>query len=139
MSEHFNRESKPLALVVDDDPLIRMDMVDMLGELGFEVNEADSVASALTFLGLCGERVSLLLTDVQMPGTRNGMTLANHASYMWPHIRIVVVSGAVQPINGELPHTVEFLPKPVSPQALNAYVSRIPLDMPTEASAQQHH
>lgn len=124
MSEDFTHDTKPLALVVDDDALIRMDMAEMLGELGYAVHEADSVASALAYLALAGEQVTLMLTDVQMPGTRNGMTLANHVDFMWPHIRIVVVSGAVRPILGELPYTAQFVSKPVSPQALNACLSR---------------
>ena len=134
MRENFTHETRTLALVVDDDALIRMDMAEMLGELGYAVNEADSVASALAFLAIAGEQVGLLVTDVQMPGTRNGMTLANHVDFMWPHIRILVVSGAVRPITGELPHSAQFVPKPVSPQALNACVSRLSPEVPQHSA-----
>lgn len=123
MADYFKCETKPLALVVDDDLLIRVDMVDMVTDLGFEVEEADSVAAALRFLERSGERVSFLLTDVQMPGSRNGVTLANHVSFIWPHIRILVTSGVSRPNAGELPLAAQFLAKPVTPLVLGACVA----------------
>ena len=129
MSTAFNLDTSPRALVVDDEPIIRMVMVEMLYELGFEVAEADTVAAALAYLKDEGGRVSLLLTDVQMPGSRNGMTLANHVSYVWPHIRILVTSGVSRPLPGQLPGRAHFMPKPVTGAALDAYVARFPNEM----------
>ncbi|WEK04967.1 MAG: response regulator [Candidatus Devosia phytovorans] len=124
-----NLDISPLALVVDDDPVIRMIMSEMLDDLGFEVAEADSVAAALAYLEGNGERVSFLLTDVQMPGSRNGMTLANHVTFVWPHIRILVTSGVSRPLPGQLPGRAQFMSKPVTSAALDAYVSRFSADM----------
>ena len=129
MGNSLNCDTRPLALVVDDDPLVRIDLVDMLGEFGFDVVEADCVSAALAYLQESGERVSFLLTDVQMPGSRNGVTLANHVSFIWPHIRILVTSGVSRPVAGELPVEVQFITKPVTPLALMTYVAKFPSDM----------
>ena len=103
-------------------------MADMLADLGFAVAEADCVSAALIFLQSEGEGVSLLLTDLQMPGSRNGATLANHASFVWPHIRILVTSGVKRPVAGELPYAAQFISKPLTSVALNAYVAKFPAD-----------
>lgn len=98
-------------------------MVDMLEGLGFEAEQADCVSTALDFLQRRGERTSLLLTDVSMPGSRNGVTLANHVSYVWPNIRILVTSGVSHPNSGELPAEAQFITKPVTPISLAACVT----------------
>ncbi|SEQ11903.1 Response regulator receiver domain-containing protein [Devosia sp. YR412] len=129
MGNSFNCDTRPLALVVDDDPLIRIDMVDMLDDLGFEAAEADSVAAALSYLQDNGERVSFLLTDLQMPGSRNGVKLANHVSFVWPHIRILVTSGVTRPVVGQLPLKAQFIAKPLTPHVIMDYVAKFPTDM----------
>lgn len=129
MGKTFNCETKPLALVVDDDAFIRADIADMLADLGFSIAEADCVSAALAFLQREGESVSLLLTDLQMPGSRNGATLANHASFVWPHIQILVTSGVKRPVDGELPYAAQFISKPLTSVALNAYVANFPSNM----------
>lgn len=135
MGDISGGDTKPLALVVDDDAYIRIDMANMLGQLGFAVSEADCVSSALAYLQEQGDSVSVLLTDLHMPGSRNGATLANHVSYMWPHIRILVTSGMKQPVAGELPQTAQFIPKPLTAGALCAYVSGLPPDVPPQQTA----
>ncbi len=129
MGDYFNCDIRPLALVVEDDPLIRMDLTDMLEGMGFDPAEAQDVSSALAYLQGNGERVSFLLTDVQMSGSRNGTTLANHVNHVWPHIRILVTSGVIQPSADELPDTAQFIRKPLTEHALQAYVARFPADM----------
>ncbi|SMQ72132.1 Response regulator receiver domain-containing protein [Devosia lucknowensis] len=99
-------------LVVDDEPLIRMDIVDLIQEHGFVAWEASNVAEALSILDKAGADFTGLITDVNMPGSRNGMVLANHVRTMWPHIRIVVVSAGRKPMAGELPENTAFVPKP---------------------------
>lgn len=54
-----------------------------------------------------------LITDINMPGTRSGVVLANHVHCMWPHIAIVVVSASRSPMDGELPEHAAFIAKPV--------------------------
>ena len=129
MGEIFNCDTRPLVLVVDDDAFVRAEMVEMLDVAGFEVAEADCVSVALAYLERHGDSVSMLLTDLHMPGSRNGATLANHVSFIWPHIHVLVISGAKQPIEGELPYGSDFLRKPLTADALSAYVARFPTDI----------
>ena len=128
MGEIFNCDTRPLVLVVDDDAFVRAEMVEMLDVAGFEVAEADCVSVALAYLERHGDSVSMLLTDLHMPGSRNGATLANHVSFIWPHIHVLVISGAKQPVAGELPFEAQFMSKPLTPQALTAYVAKFPAE-----------
>ncbi|HEY8575867.1 MAG TPA: response regulator [Devosia sp.] len=99
-------------LIVDDEPLIRMELAQIVHDCGLEALEACDTAQALTLLDSRGEEIAGLITDINMPGTRSGIVLAKHVNYIWPHIRIIVVSGAKRPIPGDLPECTEFLSKP---------------------------
>lgn len=103
---------EPIALVVDDEPLILMDTADIISEAGYQVVEATSADEAFAFL----ERhpsLELVFTDVQMPGRMDGLMLAKAISERWPHISTIVASGAVRPGN-DLPPGVRFINKPFS-------------------------
>jgi CheY-like chemotaxis protein len=79
-------------LLVEDESLIRMNIVDELEEAGFEVFEAGSAAQALEILEKT-PRIRLLFTDVDMPGGMDGVALAAMVRDRWPPIKIIVVSG----------------------------------------------
>ncbi|BDA83597.1 hypothetical protein Sa4125_11390 [Aureimonas sp. SA4125] len=89
----MDSSAKRVVLVVDDEPLVRMNAVDMFEDLGFEVVEAADGAAALVILEARPD-VSLLFTDCRMPGI-SGPELAKIASQRWPDLRIVLVSGYV--------------------------------------------
>lgn len=99
-------------LVVEDDGLIRMDLVDTLSDCGFNVLEAANADQALHVLG--GSRVAALLTDIDMPGSMNGIGLAQIASERWPEVKIIVISGRYSPAQGSLPDGARFISKPIS-------------------------
>lgn len=117
--------SAPYALAVDDDGLIRMDVIDILEEAGFRTLEASSGDRALTILEQHYASIVLLFTDVQMPGSRDGFALAREASRCWPHISIVVASGHVHPQPGDLPEGVHFLNKPFSAALVHEHLREI--------------
>jgi len=98
-------------LVVEDEPILRFDAVDMLEEAGMEVLEAAGAADALTMLKLRPD-VSVLFTDVNMAGNVDGLDLARMVAVRWPHIRIVVTSGHVRLRDVDLPAASSFLSKP---------------------------
>src|ERR1043165_5673105 len=79
-------------LVVEDEPVTRMALADGLRDAGWRVFEAADADEALAILN-AGIRVDLLLTDVQMPGSRDGLALARIAREKLSNVRIVVVSG----------------------------------------------
>jgi CheY-like chemotaxis protein len=114
---------KPLALVVDDEPLIRMDTADILSDAGFEVLEAGDATEAVA----CLEQYSalrVLLTDIQMPEI-DGLTLARHVRAHWPHIGIIIASGALRPEIVELPENARFLSKPLSTKLILAALEEV--------------
>ena len=111
-----------IALVVGDEPLFRLDLTAHLEELGYEVLEGSSAGDALRILE-DGARVALLVTDVRMPGGMDGMALAREVAGRWPRTGIVVVSAAVKPGNGDLPHEAVFLAMPFSRARLDRAVA----------------
>ncbi|MET0170856.1 response regulator [Rhizobium panacihumi] len=106
----------PIALVVDDEPLILMDTADMVTSAGYHVIEARSADEAVELLTKYGS-LKLLMTDVQMPGKMDGLALARYVGEHWPGVHVVVASGAVTPAAGDLPEGARFLGKPLN-QAL---------------------
>ena len=112
----------PHALVVDDEFLVRLDAMEILGEAGFQVLDAEHGDAALTLLASRHQEVVLLFTDVQMPGTVDGFALARMVATSWPHISIVVASGNVRPGPGSMPDKARFIPKPFSAEVVHAHV-----------------
>ncbi len=111
-------EPSQFALVVDDDPMIRMDAADILSDAGFQTHEAANVSEALEMLEEAGGDIQLLFTDVQMPGDQNGFDLARECATRWPHISMVVASGQLSPKADELPEQAAFISKPFSAQVV---------------------
>ncbi|MBB3946017.1 CheY-like chemotaxis protein [Rhizobium skierniewicense] len=117
-------QEPPRLLVVEDDGLIRLDLVDMVSDLGCLAYEASTADQAVTLL----ERqhsISAILTDIDMPGSINGLGLANVAHRRWPHIKVVVISGRYNPAEGILPPGAIFITKPVSQHSVEKALSAI--------------
>lgn len=100
-------------LVVEDDGLIRMDIVDMLLDAGYQVFEAANADQALDVLEQ-EPAICALLTDIDMPGSINGIRLAHRVKEQRPHCKIVVISGRYSPSQGILPDEAVYLSKPIS-------------------------
>lgn len=98
-------------LVVEDDTLVRMHGVDIFVEAGFEVMEAADADEAMTIL--CEhDHVHLLFSDVDMPGSMDGLELAHLVHARWPHIRLLMTSGHHHLELSQLPVTGMFVRKP---------------------------
>jgi CheY-like chemotaxis protein len=104
-------------LVVEDEALIRIWATDLLEENGFSVLEAKDADAALKLLQSRRD-VKLLFTDVQMPGSLNGMELAREVHARWPHILLVITSGRERPTRAEIPDDGRFVAKPYSGEEL---------------------
>jgi CheY-like chemotaxis protein len=104
-------------LVVEDDFLVRLDISDELISAGFRVIQAASADEALRVLQ-GGVAIDLVLTDVRMPGTLDGVELARRVRAAWPRLKIIMVSGDLPsvPADGSVDL---FFAKPYRP----AYVS----------------
>jgi CheY-like chemotaxis protein len=114
----FDNLGKPIALIVDDEPLILMDTADIISDEGYAVIEATTADQAFEFLTE-HPSLELLFTDVQTPGNLDGFDLARKVADKWPHIRVIVASGAVEPRPDDIPPNVTFIPKPISAELVH--------------------
>jgi CheY-like chemotaxis protein len=79
-------------LVVEDETLVRLDLVSYLDQAGYEVHEASSTAEAIEILER-DRSIRVVFTDVRMPGDMDGVALARIVRERWPPTIIVVCSG----------------------------------------------
>jgi len=100
-----------VVLVVEDEPLIRMSAVAMVEEAGFDVVEAANADDALQILE-CHPEIGIVLSDVSMPGSMDGLRLAKVIHDRWSSIRLIVASGKSLPEGASIPEGGVFLPKP---------------------------
>jgi CheY-like chemotaxis protein len=110
-------QPKELVLVVEDETLIRMNSVDMIRDLGFEVIEAVDADHAVSVLESVSG-ISVLFTDIQMPGSMDGLLLAAVVKDRWPPIALLITSGKVRPPAVDMPSGAQFIAKPYSPWQL---------------------
>jgi len=113
---------KAAILVVEDETLIRLWAAEVLQENGFSVLEAPNADAALKLLESRPD-VKLLFTDVQMPGSLNGMELAREVHARWPHVLLVITSGRERPTRAEIPDDGRFMAKPYSAKELLGQVN----------------
>jgi len=109
-----------IVLFVEDEPLVRMYGSEALGELGYKVIEASDGHEALRVLGEHPE-ITLLFTDVGLPGGMNGRRLAEEARARVPSLKILFATGYAKNAfvrNGVLDSAVELLEKPYTVEAL---------------------
>lgn len=111
--------AKPIVLVVEDEPLVRMAIVDHLEDEGFTVLEAADADAALVIL-LNNLDVRIVFTDIDLPGSMDGLKLAAAIRDRWPPIKIVVTSGHRKVDISDLPPEAQFVPKPYNSDKLVA-------------------
>jgi two-component system, response regulator PdtaR len=97
-------------LLVEDEPLILMDVEWRLQDGGHSVVAASNADRAIEILG--SQSIDVILTDIDMPGSMDGLRLAAAVRDRWPPVKIVVMSGKRRPGQGEMPASARFLPKP---------------------------
>lgn len=103
--------AKISVLVVEDEPIIRMDIVDFLSGEGFEVFEAAHADAAIAMLE-SHTQIQVLFTDIDMPGSMDGLKLSAAVRDRWPPIKIVVTSGQRMVEVTDLPDGSLFYAKP---------------------------
>jgi two-component sensor histidine kinase/DNA-binding response OmpR family regulator len=102
----------PTVLVVEDEMILRMRAVDIVEDAGFCPVEAVNADEAMSILESRSD-ISLLFTDIQMPGSIDGLKLAHAVHERWPSIKIILVSGQVKPSEAERPANSRFFGKPL--------------------------
>lgn len=108
---------RPVVLIVEDDLLLRIDAVAMIEAAGFDVVEAASADDAIKILEARRD-ITVVFTDIQMPGSMDGLKLARAVRGRWPPIKIVATSGFVDVGEKDLPEGGRFLAKPYHPKEL---------------------
>jgi CheY-like chemotaxis protein len=104
---------RPVVLVVEDEFLLRVNAVDMIEAAGFEVVEATNADEAIAVLESRRD-ISVVFTDIQMPGSMDGLKLVRAVRGRWPPIKIVATSGHAHVTQQDLPEGGRFVAKPYS-------------------------
>ena len=111
---------RPVVLIVEDELLLRIDAAEMIQAAGFEVVEAANADQAIEVLEARRD-IAVVFTDIQMPGSMDGLKLARAVRGRWPPIKIIATSGRLHVGEMDLPEGGRFLPKPYS----HAEVARV--------------
>jgi two-component sensor histidine kinase/ActR/RegA family two-component response regulator len=105
-------ESSTNVLVVEDEMVLRMRAVDLVEDAGFTAVQAVNADEALSILESRSD-ISLLFSDIQMPGSMDGLKLAHAVHDRWPSIKIILVSGQIKLADIDKPADSRFFGKPL--------------------------
>jgi CheY-like chemotaxis protein len=109
--------TRPVVLIVEDDFLIRINAAELIADAGFRVVEAANADEAIVILESRLD-ITVVFTDIQMPGSMDGLKLAAAIRGRWPPIKIIATSGLVDVRQDDLPEGGRFLPKPYSSEQI---------------------
>jgi two-component sensor histidine kinase/ActR/RegA family two-component response regulator len=102
----------PTVLIVEDEMVLRMRAVDIVEDAGFTPIEAVNADDALAILESRSD-IEMLFTDIQMPGSMDGLKLAHAVHERWPLIKIILVSGQLTLTDADKPADSRFYGKPL--------------------------
>lgn len=117
-------DKRPLILIVEDETFVRLDASEIVAAAGYEVLEAQDAEEAIRLLEARAD-IRIVFTDIEMPGSVDGLKLAACVRDRWPPVEIIVTSGRVWPPNSHLPSRGIFLPKPYRPEQLIFELDRL--------------
>src|SRR3954451_9806822 len=106
-------------LVVEDEMVLRMRAVDIVEDAGFTAVQAVNADEALRILEGRSD-IALLFSDIQMPGSMDGLKLAHAVHDRWPCIKIILVSGQVKVLDADKPTDSRFFGKPIEAKQMIA-------------------
>lgn len=104
-------------LIVEDEFLIRMSVAEVIRNAGFDVVEATNADDAIAVLETRRD-IRVVFTDVHMPGSMDGLRLAQAVRDRWPPVQIIATSGRYVVQEGDLPSGSVFFPKPYVPESI---------------------
>lgn len=116
---------KPAVLVVDDEPIIRMYATVLVEDAGYVALEAGTAEEALAILNERDD-IRVLFTDVEIPGSLNGIELVEVVRGTWPPIALIVTSGHVQIDPQKLPDRARFFRKPYTESEIVKALKALP-------------
>jgi CheY-like chemotaxis protein len=109
--------AQPLVLVVEDEVLILLHAVSLLKEAGFGTLEAGSAGEAIALLE-ARKDIRIVFTDINLPGSMDGLSLARAIRHRWPMIELVLTSGQITVKAANMPERGRFLGKPYNAREL---------------------
>jgi CheY-like chemotaxis protein len=113
------KANRPVILIVEDELLLRINAVELITEAGFDVVEAGHAEEAIAILEARSD-IHIVFTDIQMPGSMDGLKLARFIRGRWPPIKLVVTSGQAAIRDGDLPEGGVFIGKPYTSAEISA-------------------
>lgn len=116
--------TKITILVVDDEPLIRINAVDLIISAGFLAVEAKNADGAIQILEKRSD-VLLVFTDVNMPGTMDGIKLCHYIRDRWPLVELIAVSGNADVAENQFPVGAMFFSKPYQDSTIVGAVTQL--------------
>ena len=110
-------DSPVYVLVVEDDFLSRLHAVNLVEDAGYIAVEASNADEAITILE-ARKDIRLVFTDIDMPGSMDGLKLAHAIRERWPPIELILTSGHFDIRDDEIPERGRFFPKPYRDQEI---------------------
>src|ERR1700733_7127558 len=115
---------RPIVLIVEDESLLRISGAEMIADAGYDVVEAGNADEAIAILEARID-IHIVFTDIQMPGSMDGLKLARFVRDRWPPIKLVATSGRVTIGEGDLPEGGLFIPKPYTAAGIAAVLGSL--------------
>ena len=128
--------STAVVLVVEDSPLILMTALDLVTTAGFEGVGAASADEAIAILEARSD-IRLVFTDVEMPGSIDGLKLAHYIRNRWPPIHLIVASGRTILEESQLPIGSSFFSKPYDHNTIVEKMTRMLVAIDADGSEQK--
>ncbi|WAC28072.1 response regulator [Ancylobacter sp. SL191] len=117
-------KGEAVVLIVEDNTIIRMSAVDLVQSAGHLALEASSADEAIHILE-SRDDIDLVFTDVQMPGTMDGLKLGHYIRNRWPPVKLIVASGEAVIDESALPAGSRFFAKPYHDHAITDAIARL--------------
>ncbi|ABE39740.1 response regulator receiver [Rhodopseudomonas palustris BisB5] len=119
------KNGKAVILVVEDGTMIRMGALDLVLAAGYEALEARNADEAIRALETRDD-VDLVFTDVQVPGTMDGIKLSHYIRDRWPPVKLIVASGDAILEESSLPTGSRIFSKPYDEHTITDAMARLP-------------
>jgi two-component system, response regulator PdtaR len=119
---HGPQETKAvLVCIVEDEAFIRMEAIDLISDAGFMTVDAGNADDAIKLLETRTD-IRVIVTDIDLPGTMDGLRMAHAIRKRWPPIEIIILSGQIKPTAADIPLRGVFFAKPYDPDLLLAEI-----------------
>jgi two-component system, response regulator PdtaR len=111
-------------LIVEDEFLVRTDAVDFIEGVGFTVYEASNADDAIRILET-HHSIRVVFTDINMPGSMDGLKLAHYVRGRWPPIKLILTSGHPLPAGEDFPEGAAYFTKPYQLEKVTRSITEI--------------